>query len=392
MVAVVSARTQLRKQGRALHGPLPVPRGADAELLGQRRTTSSSTASAAAGRRPDLVRPRDREPRLLRRDRVARRPVQACSSSTRRRSPQLDEERAGGRAAARAARPGGVVLRALSVGLAGRRLARDYLAGRGLGEAVCREFRLGFALGGDAARPQGAREGVHRATSSTRPGWPSRRGDDYFQQRLLFPLADARGRIVGFQARKLREDDPLAREVRELARGRALPQGRPALRARTCARAAIAKAGRAVVAEGNTDVIALRQAGLRARGRGDGDGAHRAQLKELGRLTHALVPLLRRRRGRRGGDAARDGARRRAGLRPAGRRDAAGARPRRRRRRLRGAPRARRAVRVYRVRIEIERAPDQRAAYERVQEVLDALAGLARSGRRRGGSRTTGST
>ena len=27
----------------------------------------------------------------------------------------------------------------------------------------------------------------------------------------MFPLADARGRIVGFQARKLREDDPAAR-------------------------------------------------------------------------------------------------------------------------------------------------------------------------------------
>ena len=25
----------------------------------------------------------------------------------------------------------------------------------------------------------------------------------------MFPLADARGRVIGFQARKLREDDPL---------------------------------------------------------------------------------------------------------------------------------------------------------------------------------------
>ncbi|HEU0057160.1 MAG TPA: hypothetical protein VFQ08_07870, partial [Gaiella sp.] len=35
------------------------------------------------------------------------------------------------------------------------------------------------------------------------------RGNDYFPFRLMFPLADARGRVIGFQARRLRDDDPL---------------------------------------------------------------------------------------------------------------------------------------------------------------------------------------
>ena len=42
----------------------------------------------------------------------------------------------------------------------------------------------------------------------------------------MFPLTDVRGRIVGFQARKLRDDDPMRGEVRELGGGRALPEGR----------------------------------------------------------------------------------------------------------------------------------------------------------------------
>ena len=54
------------------------------------------------------------------------------------------------------------------------------------------------------------------------------------------------------------------------------------------------------------------------------------QLKELSRLTRTALALLRRRRGRRGGDAARDGARGRAGLRRARRHAAAGPRPGRR--------------------------------------------------------------
>ena len=40
-------------------------------------------------------------------------------------------------------------------------------------------------------------------------GLANRRGNDYFQRPLVFPLADARGRVRGFQARKLHDDDPL---------------------------------------------------------------------------------------------------------------------------------------------------------------------------------------
>ena len=40
-------------------------------------------------------------------------------------------------------------------------------------------------------------------------GLANQRGNDYFPFRLMFPLADARGRVIGFQARRLRDDDPL---------------------------------------------------------------------------------------------------------------------------------------------------------------------------------------
>ena len=84
---------------------------------------------------------------------------------------------------------------------------RAYLESRGLGEAVCREFRLGLSPGqglAEKAQQKGfTREELRRA------GLTNARGNDYFPPRLMFPLADARGRIVGFQARKLREDDPL---------------------------------------------------------------------------------------------------------------------------------------------------------------------------------------
>ena len=65
-------RPDAAAQGRrALHGPLPVPRGADAELLGQPGRQALPLLRLRQGGRRDHVRPRDREPRLRRRGRVA---------------------------------------------------------------------------------------------------------------------------------------------------------------------------------------------------------------------------------------------------------------------------------------------------------------------------------
>src|SRR5207244_11741972 len=86
--------------------------------------------------------------------------------------------------------------------------ARDYLAGRGLGEDVCREFRLGLSLGGTTLA-RAARAQRFSAEELLAAGLANRRGNDYFSERLILPLTDARGRVLGFQARKLREDDPL---------------------------------------------------------------------------------------------------------------------------------------------------------------------------------------
>ena len=86
--------------------------------------------------------------------------------------------------------------------------AREYLAGRGLGEEACREFRLGLAPLAPALARKAQEKGFTPAELGA-AGLVGRRGSDYFSGRLLFPLADARGRVVGFQARKLRDDDPL---------------------------------------------------------------------------------------------------------------------------------------------------------------------------------------
>jgi DNA primase len=162
---------------------------------------------------------------------------------------------------------------------------RGYLKSRGLGEPVCREFRLGLSPGGGLAEK--ARQKGFTGDELRRAGLTNARGNDYFRQRLMFPLADARGRIVGFQARKLRDDDPLRGKYVNSPEGELFHKSQ-ILYGLNLARAAIAKQERGVVVEGNTDVIALRQAGFEPVVASMGTALTEQQLKELQRLTRRL--------------------------------------------------------------------------------------------------------
>jgi DNA primase len=163
---------------------------------------------------------------------------------------------------------------------------REYLAGRGLGDAACREFRLGLSPGG-AVLPRKAREKGYTAEELTAAGLTNRRGNDYFGARLVFPLADRQGRVLGFGARRLRDSDPIKAKYintpeTELFQKSALVYGLDR------ARATIAKEDRAVVVEGYTDVIALHQAGLETAVASMGTALTDRQLRELRRLCARL--------------------------------------------------------------------------------------------------------
>ncbi|HEV3129356.1 MAG TPA: DNA primase [Solirubrobacteraceae bacterium] len=143
--------------------------------------------------------------------------------------------------------------------------ARDYLLGRGLDEQTLRQFRVGYAPSAwdrmlVASRRSGFSEEELLAVglvqrSKTTQG----RVYDRFRERIMFPAADARGRVVGFGARAMRENQPP--KYLNTSDGE-LYHKREVLFGIDLARSAAAKAGRAVLAEGYTDVLAMHQAGL----------------------------------------------------------------------------------------------------------------------------------
>jgi DNA primase len=163
---------------------------------------------------------------------------------------------------------------------------QEYLASRGLGEEACKEFRLGLSPAG-ATLSTKAREKRFSPEELADAGLVTRRGTDYFQRRLMFPLADVRGRIIGFQARKLHDDDPLKGKYVNSPESELFHKSN-VLYGLHLARPAITKEDRAIVVEGNTDVIALRQADLRPAVASMGTALTERQLRELSRLTQRL--------------------------------------------------------------------------------------------------------
>ncbi|HEY3779328.1 MAG TPA: DNA primase [Rhizomicrobium sp.] len=144
--------------------------------------------------------------------------------------------------------------------------ARAYLLSRGLGDDAWRQFRLGFAPAGrkllighlagkGISLENSAAAGLARLAEGETPA------RDFFFDRITFPIADVRGRIVAFGARALTADaKPKYINTGETAlfsKGRLLYNYR-------LAREAALKSGGLVVAEGYLDVIALVRAGFEA--------------------------------------------------------------------------------------------------------------------------------
>jgi DNA primase len=139
--------------------------------------------------------------------------------------------------------------------------AREYLQKRGLGEEVCRTFRVGFSPDEwRGLQRRAAKEGFTDRELEEAGLLIRQTGKTYdrFRGRLMFPLVDQRGRVLGFGGRTLKDETPKYLNSPE---GPLYQKGR-LLYGLYQARRAIADSDEVVVVEGYTDVLGLVQAGV----------------------------------------------------------------------------------------------------------------------------------
>jgi DNA primase len=157
---------------------------------------------------------------------------------------------------------------------------------------VLEEFQIGFApAAGDKLIQQAAKAGFS-AQDLVAAGLARRRGGrvvDAFRGRIIFPLADYRGKVVGFAGRAMRDGDRpkyLNTSENQFFSKRDLLYGLDK------ARVSAMKNGRFVVVEGYTDVLALRQAGLTDSVAIMGTSLTDNQLKELAKVQGSIYLAL----------------------------------------------------------------------------------------------------
>ncbi len=172
--------------------------------------------------------------------------------------------------------------------------AREYLKGRGLGEEVLREFRVGYAPSAwdrvlSASRRGGFSEEELYATGLAQRSKENGRPYDRFRSRIMFPLADIRGRVLGFGARAMGEEQ--RPKYLNTSDNDIYHKGLH-LYGADLARAHATRAGEVIVCEGYTDTIALRQAGMRNAVGLMGTALTGEQVGELARLAQTVLLAL----------------------------------------------------------------------------------------------------
>lgn len=143
------------------------------------------------------------------------------------------------------------------------RPSREYLASRELGEEILEKFGVGYSPSAwDTLVKRGQQAGF-TLEEMAEVGLVQRNREggiyDRFRSRIMFPIRDARGRTIGFGARATRDQ-----QKPKYLNSAETPFFRKSevLYGIDIARPAMAKAGRAILVEGYTDVLALHQAGF----------------------------------------------------------------------------------------------------------------------------------
>lgn len=178
------------------------------------------------------------------------------------------------------------------------KLALEYFHHRGFSDETIRKFGLGYAPHSwDALIRHAASKNVPLSVLAKagllrqREDSPAEGGRegyyDYFRGRAMFPIFTTTGRVVGFGARKLREDDPLGKYINSpetpiFNKSRilyGLYHAKEAIREKDCA----------VLVEGYADLISVFQAGIRNVVASSGTALTTEQVQLVGRYTKNII-------------------------------------------------------------------------------------------------------
>ena len=165
---------------------------------------------------------------------------------------------------------------------------RDYMRSRRIGAAVAKSFGLGYAPDSwdslrKAMRAKGYTEQELFDAGLVRRGKSGNSFYDTFRNRLMFPVIDVRGNVIGFSGRILGDGEPKYMNSPETP---VFDKGRNLFALNLAKKS---KSGYIILSEGNIDVVSLHQAGFDSAVASLGTSLTPEQARLLSRYTDQVI-------------------------------------------------------------------------------------------------------
>jgi len=174
----------------------------------------------------------------------------------------------------------------------GRSAGLGYLRERGIRDDMIKKFELGFAPEGKAVFTDAAQREGYRMEFLEKTGLTIRKEDwirDRFSGRVMFPIHNIGGRVVGFGGRILKDDPNAAKYLNS-------PESEIYHKSRIVygifqAKREMARADKCYLVEGYTDVISMHQAGIENVVASSGTSLTSDQIRLIRRFTTNITIL-----------------------------------------------------------------------------------------------------
>jgi DNA primase len=171
------------------------------------------------------------------------------------------------------------------------KIALEYFRRRGFTDETVRTFGLGYSLNSwDALIKYGSEKKIG-TDMLERAGLVRHRDDgsyhDYFRGRAMFPIFSTTGRVLGFGARKLREDDPLGKYLNSPET--LIYNKSKVLYGLFQAKEEIREKDSVILVEGYADLLSVYQAGFRNVVASSGTALTVEQIQLISRYTKKIA-------------------------------------------------------------------------------------------------------
>ncbi len=165
--------------------------------------------------------------------------------------------------------------------------AQEYVFGkRGLNKEVVQDFRLGYAPDNGEGLTGLLKKRGFSANEARDAGLINRFNGDLFRGRMMVPLMDASGQVIGFTGRIVK-DDPTAPKYLNTPQTLLYDKSRHVF-GLSQAKEAIRKSEYSVIVEGNLDVVSSHQAGIKQVVATAGTALTESHLRALSRLSATI--------------------------------------------------------------------------------------------------------